>query len=164
MPALSKASRPCRDGAEGRGDRFRRPEAGVTRPDGKRALVRHRDQTPSAACPYGEACRIVTGGEGGVANVHVITVTEGGLHVHRQYDEVYYVLSGTGTVTIADEEHPLRPGTVVVLPAGTPHALRAAPGTRLEFVIFGTPPMSIDDPRARPERPSSTRASSETGP
>lgn len=40
----------------------------------KRVLVRYRDMTRVDPCPYGQACRIVTGGEGGVANVHVITV------------------------------------------------------------------------------------------
>jgi mannose-6-phosphate isomerase-like protein (cupin superfamily) len=119
----------------------------------KRVVVRYRDMTRVEPCPYGQACRIVTGGEGGVANVHVITVSQGGLHFHRQYDEVYYVLAGTGTMMIAGSEYPLRPGAVVVIPAGVPHELCAAATGPLEFVIFGTPPMAIDDPRARPERP-----------
>ena len=119
----------------------------------KRVLVRYRDMTRLDPCPYGEACRIVTGGEGGVANVHVITVSQGGLHFHRHYDEVYYVLAGTGTMMIAGSEYPLRPGAVVVIPAGVPHELCAAADGPLEFVIFGTPAMAIDDPRARPERP-----------
>jgi len=119
----------------------------------KRVLVRYRDLTGVEPCPYGQACRIVTGGEGGAANVHVITVSRGGLHFHRQYDEVYYVLAGTGTMRIAGVEYHLRPGAVVVIPAGVPHELCAAATGPLEFVIFGTPPMAIDDPRARPERP-----------
>jgi mannose-6-phosphate isomerase-like protein (cupin superfamily) len=119
----------------------------------KRVLVRYRDMTRVDPCPYGQACRIVTGGEGGVANVHVITVSQGGLHFHRLYDEVYYVLAGTGVVMIAGSAYPLRPGAVVVIPAGVPHELCAAAAGPLEFIIFGTPPMAIDDPRARPERP-----------
>jgi len=118
----------------------------------KHVLVHYRDMTRVDPCPYGEACRIVTGGEGGVANVHVITVSKGGLHFHRQYDEVYYVLAGTGVVTIAGSAYPLRPGAVVVIPAGVPHELCADAAGTLEFVIFGTPAMAIDDPRARPER------------
>ena len=46
--------------------------------------------------------------------------------------------------------HPVRPGTVVVIPAGVLHSLEADPGQELEFVIFGTPPMPIEDERARP--------------
>ncbi|MEN6496320.1 MAG: cupin domain-containing protein [Thermoguttaceae bacterium] len=115
-------------------------------------LVRHRDQIRPIDCPYGHVQRIVTGGEGGVANVHVVKVSRGTSHVHQGYDEVYYVLSGTGTITLGQERHPLRPGSVAVIPAGVPHSLEAAAGEELEFVIFGTPPISIDDERARPRK------------
>jgi len=116
-------------------------------------LVRHRDQTMPVDCPYGHVQRIVTGGEGGVANVHVVRVTEGKPHVHAGYHEVYYVLAGRGRMTLDGREHALRPGAVAVVPAGVAHALAAEPGETLEFVIFGTPPMPIDDDRARPRPP-----------
>ena len=61
----------------------------------RQPLVSHRDETAPTDCPYGHVQRIVTGGEGGVANVHVVRVTEGATHVHTGYDEVYYVLSGS---------------------------------------------------------------------
>ncbi len=121
----------------------------------KTALIRYRDETSAMSCPYGETCRIVTGGEGGVANVHVITVTEGKPHLHAGYDEVYYVLSGTGTITFDNTDHELRPGAVVVIPTGIPHSMLATPGEKLEFIIFGSPPMSLDDPLAAPIRPES---------
>lgn len=118
----------------------------------KRALVRYEDETDPIPCPYGEVRRVVTGGEGGVANVHVVRVTRGGRHFHAAYDETYYVLEGHGELTMGDETHRLRPGAVVVIPAGVPHALAADEGETLAFVIFGTPPMAIDDDRARPRR------------
>ena len=118
----------------------------------KQPLVRHRDQTPALDCPFGHVQRIVTGGEGGVANVHVVKITKGAPHVHTGYDEVYYVLSGTGTITLGEDFHPLRPGTVTVIPAGVPHSLEADPGEELEFIIFGTPPMAMDDERAMPRK------------
>jgi mannose-6-phosphate isomerase-like protein (cupin superfamily) len=119
----------------------------------KQPLVAYRDQAASINCPYGTVQRIVTGGAGGVANVHVVTVTKGSLHFHSGYDEVYYLLSGSGTIAIAGAVHALRPGAAVVLPAGVPHELEAAPGETLEFVIFGSPAMCIDDERARPRKP-----------
>jgi len=70
-----------------------------------------------------------------------------------RYGSGYYVLSGTGTITLGQDTHPLRPGSVAVIPAGVPHSLEAEPGQELEFVIFGTPPMSMDDERARPVKP-----------
>lgn len=118
----------------------------------KQPLVRQRDETTSADWPFGRMQRIVTGGEGGVANVQVATTTGLPPFLHTGYDEVYYVLSGTGTVTLNGEAHRLRPGSVVVIPAGVSHALQIDPGQELEFVIFGTPPMAIDDDRARPRR------------
>jgi mannose-6-phosphate isomerase-like protein (cupin superfamily) len=119
------------------------------------SLVRYRDQAQPIDCPYGQVQRVVTGGEGGVANVHVVRVTEGKPHVHAGYHEVYYVLSGRGRMTLDGREHALRPGAVAVVPAGAAHALAADPGEALEFVIFGTPPMSIEDDRAKPRRPGS---------
>jgi hypothetical protein len=50
-----------------------------------------------------------------------------------------------------------------VIPAGVPHELCAAGAGPLEFVIFGTPPMAIDDPRARPERPEDVRSPDDPG-
>jgi mannose-6-phosphate isomerase-like protein (cupin superfamily) len=118
----------------------------------KRPLVRQRDETPAADWPFGQMQRILTGGEGGIANVQVVRT--GGLppFFHTGYDEVYYVLAGTATVTLGDVAFPLRPGSVVVIPAGVSHALRVDPGQDLEFVIFGTPPMPVDDERAKPRR------------
>jgi mannose-6-phosphate isomerase-like protein (cupin superfamily) len=115
-------------------------------------LVRYRDDTEPLECPFGQVQRIVTGGQGGVANVHVVKITQGLPHVHPGYDEVYYLLSGLGTITLNDEVSPLRPGSVVVIPAGVPHSLQADRGQELEFIIFGTPPVPLDDERARPQR------------
>lgn len=118
----------------------------------KHPLVRRRDETEPIDCPFGRVERIVTGGEGGIANVHVVSVTKGLPHRHEGYDEVYYFLSGTGTVTLHDETSAVGPGSVAVIPAGLPHSLEAAPGERLEFVIFGTPPLSLEDERASPRK------------
>jgi mannose-6-phosphate isomerase-like protein (cupin superfamily) len=119
----------------------------------KQPVVRHRDETPPADWPFGQMHRIVTGGEGGVANVHVAMVTKRlPQFYHTGYDEIYYVVSGTGVITLDRITHPLRPGTVVVIPAGVLHSLEADPGQELEFVIFGAPPMPIEDERAKPRR------------
>jgi len=118
----------------------------------KEPLIRSREKTEATECPFGHVQRIVTGGAGGVANVHVVRVTSGLAHVHAAYDEVYYVLSGKGTITLDDQTHAVSPGTVAVVPAGVAHSLEADPGSPLEFIIFGTPAMAIDDERARPKK------------
>ncbi len=119
----------------------------------KTPLVRYEDQSSAIDCPYGTVHRVVTGGEGGIANVHVVRVTKGGLHYHRAYDETYYLLRGTGHIELGGERHALRPGAVVVIPAGVAHSLEADTEAPLEFVIFGTPGMLISDPRAAPTKP-----------
>ncbi len=113
-------------------------------------VVRYRDETPPTDCPYGNVQRIVTGGLGGIANVHVVRVTEGRPHRHDGYDEVYYVLSGRGTLTLESREYPLRPGAVAVIRRGSEHALQAEGAEPLEFIIFGTPALAVDDPGFRP--------------
>jgi mannose-6-phosphate isomerase-like protein (cupin superfamily) len=118
----------------------------------KHPLVQHRDETDALDCPYGHVQRVVTAGAGGIANVHVVRITKGLSHVHQGYDEVYYLLSGRGQITLGEETYPLRPGSVAVIPAGVPHSLEADEGDELEFIIFGTPPISFDDPRAAPRK------------
>src|SRR5438105_14967487 len=43
-------------------------------------------------------------------------------HVHVQHDEIGYVVAGNGTVTVADETKPVRPGDIWIIPADTPHS------------------------------------------
>jgi uncharacterized cupin superfamily protein len=60
-------------------------------------------------------------------------------HCHAAEEELFYVLDGTGTLLLGDEEHPVRAGSVVARPPGTgvPHAFRAGDGP-LTLLAFGT--------------------------
>ncbi len=51
-------------------------------------------------------------------------------HCHASEEELFVILSGTGTVRIGDEEAPVRAGHVVSRPSGTgiAHSFRAGPG------------------------------------
>ena len=117
-------------------------------------VVGYLDETPAVTCPYGDVRRVITGGAGGVANVHIVEVSMGTTHYHEGYDEVYYVLDGRGELNIDGEVHSLRPGAVAVIPRGIAHSLEATSqdGGRLKFIIFGTPAMGIDDSRAEPRK------------
>lgn len=119
----------------------------------RQPVVRYLDQTAELDCPFGHVRRVVTGGAGGVANVHVVSVSAAAPHSHAGYDEVYYVLAGQGVLVLDGREHPLRPGAVAVIPRGVVHSLQAAAGQELQFVIFGHPPMSAEDDRCRPMPP-----------
>ena len=126
--------------------------------DEKSVMVGYLDKTESVSCPYGQVQRVVTGGAGGVANVHIVEVSMGTTHYHEGYDEVYFVLSGKGELSAGEQQFALRPGAVAVIPRGIPHSLVAEVTDegedKLRFIIFGTPAMEISDERAAPKKTS----------
>ena len=58
-----------------------------------------------------------------------------GLHYHLKADELFYVVSGTGTVTLGDENHVIEGGDVIFVPVGLDHEMTAdrGPFVLLEF-------------------------------
>ncbi|GAA2813623.1 cupin domain-containing protein [Kitasatospora paracochleata] len=48
-------------------------------------------------------------------------------HRHARHDEGFYVLAGTVRFTVGNEEYDATPGTLVMVPPGTPHTF-ANPG------------------------------------
>jgi mannose-6-phosphate isomerase-like protein (cupin superfamily) len=54
-------------------------------------------------------------------------------------DEVLYVLEGTGTATVGEETHDLRPGTGVFVALGTPWRVDSAEGLRVLSVLVEDP-------------------------
>jgi len=89
-------------------------------------------------------------------------VTKGRNHTCTRGPEIRFILSGTGTITLGQKDHPLRPGSVTVIPAGVLHSLEASAGEEVEFVIFGTPPMAVDDERARQRKGINSNAASQS--
>ncbi len=76
-------------------------------------------------CPCGEAFRIITGADNDLASFHVVHIRGASQrHLHHRHTEYYYCLEGSGQIALADEQFPFTPGTVVMIPPGTPHALR----------------------------------------
>ncbi|MBI4482118.1 MAG: cupin domain-containing protein [Acidobacteria bacterium] len=65
--------------------------------------------------------------------------------VHADKDVVCQALRGTGRLRIGEQEHPLRAGNVVRIPAGTPHDFSATDSPLLLFyVLVSTGPGSLD--------------------
>jgi len=52
-------------------------------------------------------------------------------------DEVYYVVSGAGQVTVGDESRDVRPGSVVFVAAHVPHRFHDITEDLTLFVAFG---------------------------
>ena len=57
-----------------------------------------------------------------------------GLHVQRE-DEIYYVLSGTGTMTLDGKTVNVTPGTAVLTRTGSSHSLRQTGSDDLVIMI-----------------------------
>ena len=76
-------------------------------------------------------------------------------HCHALEEELFYVLDGSGTVTLGADEHPLRPGDVVARPpsTGVAHSLRAG-DSGLTYLVYGTrePGDSVYYPQSRQVR------------
>ena len=62
-------------------------------------------------------------------------------HVHRQHNDLFYVLAGELTVLVGPEqtETPLRPGTIVLAPPLVVHGFRNAADEELRYLNFHAP-------------------------
>ena len=60
-------------------------------------------------------------------------------HCHSAEEELFVVLDGGGELLLGDDEHPVRPGSIVARPPGTgvSHAFRAG-DAGLTLLAFGT--------------------------
>lgn len=87
----------------------------------RRPAVRHRDDIAPVPCPCGESRRLITREHSPHVGLHVTHITRGDLHFHRHTEEIYYILSGHGTMELDGEQHDLGPGTAVHIPAGVKH-------------------------------------------
>lgn len=61
-------------------------------------------------------------------------------HDHAASDKVYYVIEGTGTATIGEEEHSLDVGDLVHAPAGVRHGFRNDGDQPLRVLVWMAPP------------------------
>jgi quercetin dioxygenase-like cupin family protein len=73
-------------------------------------------------------------------------------HVHAYWDELIYVLDGSGFVTLNDERVPIQKGATVFVPKGTWHGFEN-PGTELFILWAATPTGQEEFFRAISSRP-----------
>jgi len=60
------------------------------------------------------------------------------LHKHDDTEQVFYVIEGTGVLTIGDqkEQYPVKPGDVVRIPVSTFHSIRANSKDTLRYLCI----------------------------
>ena len=89
----------------------------------------------------------LTGVQGATLAVVYINPGEEIVLHHHPEEELYYIISGEGTVTLDDEEHPIGPGTAVYIAGNRVHGQRPTGNEPLIMVAVVTPPFQ---PGARP--------------
>ena len=64
-------------------------------------------------------------------------------HYHKLSEEIYFILAGSGTMTINDEERLIEVGDAVLIPAGAWHTIAAL--QPLRFLCCCAPPYAHAD-------------------
>ena len=76
------------------------------------------------------------------------TVPVGGAtaaHYHRTTEELYYIVSGSGLMRIAEEERPVQRGDCIVIPPGAEHKLTNTGAEPLVLLCCCAPAYSDED-------------------
>ena len=60
-------------------------------------------------------------------------------HAHDGADKFYFVLAGSGTFTVGDEEREAQPGTMVAAPSGIKHGVTNSGDERLSLLVAIAP-------------------------
>lgn len=77
--------------------------------------------------------------EHGSASVEIYRPKKVDLQVPHDQDEIYVVLSGSGTFVRGDARQPFEPGEVLFVPAGVPHRFEQFTEDFATWVIFYGP-------------------------
>ena len=65
-------------------------------------------------------------------------------HYHKETEEIYYILSGSGKIIMNDEEFDICPGHAIFIPIGVSHQIINTSNEQLIFVCADSP---IFDPK-----------------
>lgn len=60
-------------------------------------------------------------------------------HYHPLTEEIYYILEGTGRVTIGEETSEVGPGDAIAIPPGAVHTITTTSGVPLKFLCCCAP-------------------------
>jgi mannose-6-phosphate isomerase-like protein (cupin superfamily) len=71
-------------------------------------------------------------------------------HTHRGSDEIQYVISGTGTFWLGNEQRQIHPGDLIIIPKGTVHAGSEPTSGEFKVLSIKLPPQAPDDIQMAP--------------
>jgi mannose-6-phosphate isomerase-like protein (cupin superfamily) len=81
----------------------------------------------------------------GVAYVEVEVGKISRAHYHSLTEEVYYILSGEGSMTINGSVRLVKPGDCVYIPPNAVHSIANVGSTALRFISADAPPYDPED-------------------
>jgi len=100
-------------------------------------------EAPSVPCPCGISTRPLPAAAGAPCSLHVTQIHDAARHHHKQTTEVYYILEGTGTIELNDQQYSIQPGDTIWIHPGTWHAVRSEAGLRT--IVVAIPPFQAED-------------------
>jgi mannose-6-phosphate isomerase-like protein (cupin superfamily) len=68
-----------------------------------------------------------------------------GSHFHLETEEIYYVLSGSGMMTVGEEKREVREGDAIYIPRGSKHTLTNIGTTPMTILLVCGPAHSFED-------------------
>jgi mannose-6-phosphate isomerase-like protein (cupin superfamily) len=98
-------------------------------------LIRRLSETPTERGVCGWRKTLVTQQDTPVANVSHLTINDSRYHYHKIMTEYYYVLTGSGTITLDGEKLPIAAGDLIVINPLTWHTSEG----EMEVLIIGVP-------------------------
>ncbi|HEX8847209.1 MAG TPA: cupin domain-containing protein [Pyrinomonadaceae bacterium] len=68
-----------------------------------------------------------------------------GRHYHVETEEIYYILEGTGRMTVGEESREVAPGDAVFIPRGSAHTLENSGQVPMKILLVCGPAYSYAD-------------------
>ncbi|HSB08028.1 MAG TPA: cupin domain-containing protein [Blastocatellia bacterium] len=66
-------------------------------------------------------------------------------HRHRRIEEIYYITSGRGLMTVGDEAREVKPGDAVYIPRGNRHTLENTGDEPIKLILVCGPAFFYED-------------------
>jgi len=73
-------------------------------------------------------------------------------HHHMELEEIYYILAGTGVMTVGDETHEVRTGDAIYIPRGHRHTLENTDSDSMRLLVACGPAFYHEDEITDAER------------
>jgi mannose-6-phosphate isomerase-like protein (cupin superfamily) len=66
-------------------------------------------------------------------------------HIHRNADEIQYIIEGSGSMWLGNERKEFKAGTLLIIPRGTPHQGQIVSSGPVKAIAIKIPPQAPDD-------------------